>query len=99
MPRIANRDAARYVSNQQDFTGNNLYSKWKEGRDGGRYYVVYSYGKHWPLAIHKGGKWYINASKYSKTTTRHKNYVRKGIPGYAIPAFVEDMKRLDAGLL
>jgi hypothetical protein len=36
-----------------------------------RRYVVYSYGEHWPLFVYEDGKWYENADKYSRSTTKH----------------------------
>jgi len=42
------------------------------------YYVVYSYGYHYPMFVyHKlTDTWYENTTKYSHTTTCHKNSAR-----------------------
>ena len=57
------------------------------------YYVVFSYGLHWPLFIYdyKQGQWYGNSDKYSATTSRH--YSRLN-PGNVLPLSCEEMKRL-----
>ena len=34
------------------------------------WYVVYSYGEHWPLFVYAGGHWYENRVKYSRTTSK-----------------------------
>ena len=63
-PRIANRDARRYVDARQPFKGSNLFGEWA-----GDVYAVYSYGYHWPLVVYKGATWYINEDKYSQSTS------------------------------
>ena len=57
------------------------------------YYVVFSYGLHWPLFIcdHKNGQWYGNSDRRSATTSRH--YSRLN-PGNVLPLSCEEMKRL-----
>ena len=57
------------------------------------YYIVFSYGLHWPLFIydHKKGQWYGNSDKYSATTSKH---YRKLNPGNVLPLPCEEMKRL-----
>ena len=67
--RVANQDARRYVQNLEEFQGSHTFGQWNTV--GGERYVVYSYGQHWPLFIYEGGKWYENADKYSRTTSRH----------------------------
>lgn len=37
----------------------------------GDLYVVYSYGKHWPLYANWKGVWFANQDKHSRTTTKH----------------------------
>lgn len=46
----------------------------------GDIYIVYSYGTHFPVAVFKGGVWYVNKDKYSRTTTKHQGYVRRALP-------------------
>jgi hypothetical protein len=40
-----------------------------------RRYVVYSYGRHFPIYIyvHCADKWFVNKDKYSPTTSRHQS--------------------------
>ena len=40
-------------------------------------YVVYSYGT--PIAWHSMGEWYVVEQKFSVTTSKHQNYVRRAI--------------------
>lgn len=40
-------------------------------------YVVHSYGT--PIAWHSMGEWYVVAQKFSVTTSKHQNYVRRAI--------------------
>jgi hypothetical protein len=80
--KIANRDARRYVQRRQPFEGSNLYgrtfvanpSSTTEGDSG---YVVFSYGRHWPLfvAVSLGGRtvWFENKDRYGTTTSRHRS--------------------------
>ena len=57
------------------------------------YYIVFSYGLHWPLFIydHKKGQWYGNSDKYSATTSKHYNKLN---PGNVLPLSCEEMKKL-----
>ncbi len=42
-------------------------------------YVVYSYGRHFPMAVYVDGRWIVNSDRYSVTTTRHQGYVRQAV--------------------
>ena len=57
------------------------------------YYIVFSYGLHWPLFIydHKKGQWYGNSDKYSVTTSKHYSKLN---PGNVLPLSCEEMKEL-----
>ena len=57
------------------------------------YYVVFSYGLHWPLFIYdyKLRQWYGNSDKCSTTTSKH--YSRLN-PGNVLPLSCEEMRRL-----
>lgn len=68
--RVANADARRCVQNHEEFIGSNTYAEWR-GHMLPHRYVVYSYGEHWPLFVYEDGKWYENADKYSRTTSKH----------------------------
>lgn len=43
----------------------------------GAEYVVYSYGT--PIAWYKSSEWVIPALRYSTTTSKHQNYVRRAV--------------------
>jgi len=50
--------------------------------------VIYSYGRHFPMAVYVGGdlcKYVINSDKYSTSTSRHQNLVRRFCYGPALP--------------
>lgn len=81
--RINGRLAHQYVSQCKPFKNSNgqLYGHWEAGGvaysdGGGMRYVVYSYGKHWPLFIWDDETrcWYGNSAKHSMTTTKHRTY-------------------------
>lgn len=80
MSRTTNRQARRYVERRQPFRGSNCF-----GERVGDGYVVYSYGRHWPLYIWlPDGGWYENSSSYSVSTSRHRSQLRpleeRGVP-------------------
>lgn len=86
--KIANRNAREYVRTLQPFTANNLYAE-----NAGVFYVVYSYGEHWPLWVYDGENdcWYENDDKYSSTTSKHKSQTRPIDDGSAIQASVQSL--------
>lgn len=54
----------------------------KEAKTGSMFienYVLYSYGYHFPLAYKMAGVQYVNADKYSATTSRHQSLLRQAI--------------------
>jgi len=50
-----------------------MFAEW---RDNDSRYVVYSYGKHFPMYIWTEGSWYGNADKFSRTTNKHQAQCR-----------------------
>jgi hypothetical protein len=75
--RITLRQVPHAVANTEIFNCNDtLYSE----TDGGKY-IVYSYGKHFPVAVRINSKWYVNQDKFSPTTGRHQHMVRMGLIG------------------
>lgn len=72
MSKMKNSEVGKYIKNKATFKGNNLFAVYE-----GDNYVVYSYGKHFPILawIAKEGVWYRNVDKYSISTNRHQNYV------------------------
>lgn len=73
------RDVPKLVEARQDFDCNGTLF----GFNKGGLYVVYSYGTHFPVAVYKNGVWLVNEDKYSRTTSKHQGYVRRGI-GYSV---------------
>lgn len=73
--RIANRDTRHYVAQREIFKANNIFS---ENHGDHRFYVVYSYGHHFPLWVYdrETSQWYENKDKYSVTTSKHKSQSR-----------------------
>lgn len=51
-----------------EISSKSLYAEWV--RD---YYVVYSYGEHFPMYVWDGARWLGNDDKYSPSTTRHQS--------------------------
>jgi len=73
--RTSNGDSSQYVRQHLPFKASNLWAEWVQCRNGGHArYVVYSYGRHWPLFVYdkQTNTWFENASKYSGSTTRQK---------------------------
>lgn len=58
-----------------------LIAEFGEGKS---VYVVYSYGT--PIAWHTLDGWYIVAQKFSVTTSKHQNYVRRAISSELVGA-------------
>jgi len=76
--KIANRSARSFVQQQLPFEGSNLFATWfcvnpSSGDPMDFGYVVYSYGKHWPLFIHINGVWFENEERHSVTTSKHRS--------------------------
>jgi len=67
--RIAISRAMALASVRADFEASNLYGT--SERNG--WYVVYSYGSHWPLHAYNEelDMWFSNTDKYSTSTSRH----------------------------
>ena len=59
--------------------------------------VIYSYGKHFPMAIRKGDKTYVNIDKYSQSTSRHQSYVRSALRGNVQEVTTKVMQRIIEG--
>lgn len=75
MRKITLRHVPAAVAAKEEFDCNGtLYSV----NDGGKY-IVYSYGKHFPVAMYRDGAWTYNSDRYSPTTGRHQSMVRMGI--------------------
>lgn len=72
---ITNRQMRSYVEATRQFTNNNktVWTTWE-----GKFYTVYSYGRHFPMYAYdtQAEKWYGNKDKFSRTTTTHQNLAR-----------------------
>jgi hypothetical protein len=89
--KIANKAARSMVENLRPFEGSNLFARW-EGNDSEQWYVVYSYGEHFPMYINAQGAWFENEDKYSPTTSKHKSQARPSSNTFLLTT--EYMKRL-----
>jgi hypothetical protein len=93
--RTSNQKAGDLITDRVGFTGNNLYGVvtsfnsvvYETGRLTPDYeqqlrldqpsYIVYSYGT--PIAWFCDKGWFIPDTKYSTTTSKHQNYVRRAV--------------------
>lgn len=70
------KQAVKLIAQGTDFQGNNLYAETIDNL-----YIVYSYGKHFPIAVYNldTNTWYINTDKFSVTTSRHQSIVKQAV--------------------
>ena len=92
--KIANKAARSMVEQRRPFEGSNLFARW-ESNDSEEWYVVYSYGVHYPMYINANGCWFENEDKYSPTTSKHKGQARPSSNTFLLST--EYMKRLARG--
>lgn len=99
--KITNRDARKFVQQRLPFQGNNLFAQvhTRNSEDGTNgpdtWYVVYSYGTHWPLFIWVNGTWFENEDRFSVTTSKHRTQIHPHCPTVLLST--EWMKRLAQG--
>lgn len=92
MKQLNQRDAIHYIATRQEFKASALsgsrYSLGSGRLSGAALevfynevnsldYAVYSYGT--PIAWHTLEGWYVVEQKFSVTTSKHQNYVRRAI--------------------
>lgn len=92
MPQLNQKDAIHYITTRQQFTASALSGSTYSlggGRLGGKDlaaleagvngadYFVYSYDT--PIAWHSLDGWYVVSQKFSVTTSKHQNLVRRAI--------------------
>ncbi len=77
--RINGRHSRSYVQRREPFKNSNgqLYAEWINDEwvsDPNKRYVVYSYGRHWPLFVYvpQVYTWFENKEKFGPTTSRHR---------------------------
>ena len=74
--KIANRDARDFVESKEEFKANNLFAEYNHKG----HYVVYSYGRHFPMfAFHKNLGWIEIDNIYSRSTSRQQSLVRPDV--------------------
>lgn len=93
MKQLNQRDAMHYIATRQEFKASALmgtfahigtgrldieeHARYNEAIALGVDYLVYSYGT--PIAWHTLEGWYVVEQKFSVTTSKHSNYVRRAI--------------------
>jgi hypothetical protein len=77
---MKNKDAIPRIQALLPFKGSNMFGE-TVGTSG---YAVYSYGYHFPMAVHAEYRWYVNEDKYSPSTSRHQSIVRQAVQGEAV---------------
>jgi hypothetical protein len=76
MAKVSNKDCRKHVQNREPFDGSNLWGVWQNStivEDDSKFYVVYSYGHHWPLFVYAEGVWFENEESFSQSTKRHRS--------------------------
>ena len=68
--RVTLKTAREAVRGKRIFYGSNLFSLWEGDR-----YVVYSYGKHFPMYVWEptDEQWYANEDRFSPSTSRQQS--------------------------
>jgi len=69
MEKIANYKARNFVQSCRPFKGGSIFADTLANG----IYVVWSYGRHWPLFARLGDQWYENDDRYSVTTSKHRS--------------------------
>lgn len=71
---VPNKNADAYTTNREPFKGSNTWGEWLTKS----LYVVYSYGRHFPLFVWDNDvqMWFANADKYSRSTSKHRAQLR-----------------------
>ena len=67
------RDMARAIANREEFSGNSVRGVWLDRSQ----YAVFSYGTQVAEYDAVTTRYYLNARKYSQTTSRLQNIVRR----------------------
>ena len=71
---VPNKNASTYTTNREPFKGSNTWGEWLTEK----LYVVYSYGRHFPLFVWDEdiAMWFANDDKYSRSTSKHRTQLR-----------------------
>jgi len=76
LKRVSNNKARDYVNGFKEFQGSNTFGHWYGWEEGAKkLYVVYSYGRHFPMYVYdeQQDKWVGNKDRFSQSTTRHQS--------------------------
>jgi hypothetical protein len=78
---VPNKRCREYVQRREPFQGSNLWGVWQNStltKSEERFYVVYSWGHHFPIYIYDEGtqQWFGNTDKFSVSTSKHQYQAR-----------------------
>ena len=76
--RVATTKCSHYVRDREPFKSNNVFGETRDNN----VYVVYSYGRHFPMYAYIDGEWHRNTDGYSRTTAKHKSQASPGAGTY-----------------
>lgn len=87
--RTSNRRCKQYVNEKTPFKANHIFAE-----NQGRFYVVYSWGRHFPMYIYdfRNRQWFANKDRYSQSTSVHQSQARPS--GDVVYLSTEEMKEL-----
>lgn len=72
----SNREIAKAFANGETYARTNHGTMFIDGN------IIYSYGRHYPIAVRNGPKVaYVNSDKFSATTSKQSGYVRSALIG------------------
>ena len=73
MIRTSNKNAHFYIKDKKEFKGNHTFAV-----NDGILYIIYSYGRHFPMYVYNRltNVWLANKDKYSRTTSKHQSQLR-----------------------
>ena len=71
--RTTNKYADDFTTKREPFTASNTWGEWVKDL-----YVVYSYGRHFPMFVWDGTvqAWFENTDKYSRSTSKQQGQLR-----------------------
>jgi len=75
MIKTSNKNSSEYTTRRINFKGSHLFA---DVNNNG-WYVVYSYGYHFPIYAYINGAWIKNSDKYSVSTSRHQSQAEPDI--------------------
>lgn len=80
MKRINAGLAIREIAERREFNAGNLWGRWDNYPDeDGQKFVVYSYRQWIAIYDKESNSWQVNTEKYSRTTSKHQNHVKRAI--------------------